>query len=81
MKKPEVISLYLTDDHIHKIMKGKGFQLTKEHLHNAICNNHNCQLHLDKKYVTKLINNHKNGKGIRIASNMLVGGEINFSNN
>ncbi len=78
--KPEIINLCLEHGNMDKLGNGQSIQLTKEQLHNAIINKPNCELHLLKKHVTKIINAHKTGAGIRITQDKIVGGSFNFEN-
>lgn len=77
MSKLEIIDLHLKAKHSHKLYQGGNVQLTHDDLHNAICCQPNTELHMERSNVTQIMKAHKNGKGIRLTQNKIVGGKLN----
>lgn len=75
--KHEVIDLFLHKKQLNKLTQGKSAQLSQAELHDAVTKEPNVELHVLQKHVTKVINAHKNKKGVRFPQNAIIGGKIN----
>jgi helix-turn-helix protein len=76
--KHELIDLFLTNKHLDKLTRGQNAQLSHDELHDAMTKAPNAQMQVLQKHVTKLINAHKNKKGVRIQHDAVIGGNINY---
>ena len=79
MSETIVLNLHLTKQQLNKLSKGHNIQLSHAQLSTALKHQSNVELHLLKKHAQKVHRAHKNKRGVRLTSKMIIGGKLNLS--